>query len=63
MHTTQNRAELAHEQAFAFALAQGSGRERAEEFAGEYVNVLEDRAGEIRYPDAPAPTPEEVWIS
>lgn len=63
MHTTQNRADLAHEQAFAFALAQGSGRERAEEFAGEYVNVLEDRAGEICYPDAPAPTPEEVWIS
>lgn len=52
MQTTQNRAELAHEQAFTFALAQGAERERAEEFAGEYVNVLEDRAGEIPYPDA-----------
>lgn len=63
MQTTKNRAELAHEEAFLFALAQGAERERAEEFAGEYVNVLEDRAGEIPYPDAPAPMPEEVWIS
>lgn len=63
MQTTQNRAELAHEEAFIFALAQGAERERVRDLAGEYVNVLEDRAGEIPYPDAPGPTPEEVWIS
>ena len=35
----------------------------AEEFAGEYVAVLEDRLHELRYPDLPPPTPEEVWFA
>ncbi len=63
MQTIQDRAELAREQARAFAVAQDAPPERAEEFADEYLTVLEDRAGEIFYPDAPAPTPEEVWFS
>lgn len=63
MRTTQDRAELARSQAFAFAIAEGADSERAEQFADEYVGVLEDRVGETLNSDAPAPTPEEVWIS
>lgn len=63
MQTTTDRLELARGQAFDFALEQGATPSRAENFALEYVCVLEDRATELRYPDLPAPTPEEVWIS
>lgn len=63
MQTTTDRLELARSRAFTYALEQGATPARAEEFAGEYVCVLEDRATEIRYPDLPAPTPEEVWAS
>lgn len=63
MQTTTDRLELARSQASTYALEQGATPSRAEEFAGEYVCVLEDRSTETRYPDLPAPTPEEVWFS
>ena len=63
MQTTTDRIEFARAQAFAFAIEQGARPSLAEDFAGEYVCVLEDRSAELRYPDLPAPTPEEVWIS
>ncbi|MGC5173057.1 hypothetical protein ACLQ2Q_20655 [Microbacterium sp. DT81.1] len=63
MQTTTDRLELARGQAFDYAIEQGGPPSRAEDFAGEYVCVLEDRATELRYPDLPAPTPEEVWFS
>ncbi len=63
MHSTKDRAELARAQASAFAIAEGATPERAEQFADEYAVVLEDRAHEISYPDAPSPTPEAVWWS
>lgn len=56
-------AELRRRGALAFAKSRGATRAAAEEFAFEYMAVLEDRAHERRYPDVPLPTPEEVWIS
>lgn len=61
--TTTDRLELARLRAHAFAVEQGSAAAAAEEFAGEYVAVLEDRLHEPRYPDLPPPTPEEVWFA
>lgn len=63
MQTTTDRLERARAQAFDYAIEQGATPSRAEDFAGEYVCVLEDRSTELRYPDRPAPTPEEVWFS
>ncbi len=61
--TMTDRLELARIRAHAFAAEQGSDEAAAESFAGEYVALLEDRLHEIRYPDVPLPTPEEVWFA
>lgn len=58
-----DRAEQDRVRARNFATMQGVSPDAAEEFAFEYVAVIEDRLYEQRYPDAPLPTPEEVWLS
>jgi len=63
MQTTEETYELARARALAFAAEQDISPSAAEVFADEYALVLEDRAHETRYPDLPAPTPEEVWFS
>lgn len=63
MQTSEEKYELARAHALAFAAEQDSTPGAAEVFANEYMLVLEDRANETRYPDLPAPTPEEVWFS
>lgn len=63
MTQTMDRIEQGRARALNFARAQGLSEIAAEEFAFEYVAVLEDRMYEQRYPDVPLPTPEEVWYS
>jgi hypothetical protein len=63
MTETVDHVERGRVQALDFAKAQGLSPTDAEEFSFDYAAMIEDRLHELRYPDVPLPTPEEVWYS
>lgn len=63
MTETVDHVERGRVQALAFAKAQELSPTDAEEVSFDYAAMIEDRLHELRYPDVPLPTPEEVWYS